>query len=139
MAQDQQGEGNRPGRGFGRGNFDPAQMQQRMLEDLRDQMEVKEDAEWKALEPLIQKVLDTRRQVESDRFRGMFGRRGRDRGGNGGGEQAGPRRGGMFGQPSPESEALNSFAMSFLARPQSLQSPRVHPPGFRCTTFRMCQ
>ena len=92
------------GRGF-RGNFDPAQMQQMMMERLREEMEVKDDAEWKALEQLVQKVMDTRRQVEGDRMRGMSGRRGRDRGGDTGGDQGG-RRGGFFGQSSPEAEAL---------------------------------
>ena len=96
------GPGGGGGRGF-RGNFDPAQMQQMMMERLCDEMEVKDDGEWKALEPLVQKVMDARRQVEGDRMRGMFGRRGR--GGDTGGDQGG-RRGGFFGQPSPEAEAL---------------------------------
>jgi hypothetical protein len=106
MAQQDDG-GNAPppggGGGFGRGNFDPAQFQQRMLERVRDQLEVKDDAEWKALEPLVQKVMDLRRQVEGDRMRGMF-RRGGPRA-DAGGDQGG-RRGGFFGQPSPEAETL---------------------------------
>jgi len=97
-----QGGGGRGGFG-GRGNFDPAQMQQMMMDRLHEDLEVKDDAEWKALEPIVQKVMDARRQVEGDRFRGMFGRRGR--GGDQGGDQGG-RRGGMFGQASPEAEAL---------------------------------
>jgi uncharacterized membrane protein len=102
------GGGGRGGR-FGGGNFDPAQMQQMIMENLRESLEVKDDAEWKALEPLVQKVMDTRRQVEGDRMRGMFGRRGRGGGGGGGGDTGGDqggRRGGFFGQPSPEAEAL---------------------------------
>ena len=106
--QDNGGNGGNGGRGgggrFGGGNFDPAQMQQRMMDRFREDLEVKDDAEWKALEPLITKVMDTRRQVEGDRMRGMFGRR--NRGGDQGGDQGGGRRGGLFGQPSPESEAL---------------------------------
>ena len=110
LAQDNNNRGNdaSPGGGGGRfrGNFDPAQMQQMFMDRLREDMEVKEDAEWKALEPLVQKVMDARRQVDGDRMRGMFGRRGRDRGTDGGGDQGG-RRGGFFGQqPSPEAEAL---------------------------------
>jgi len=97
------GPGGGGGRGF-RGNFDPAQMQQMIMDRLREDMEVKEDAEWKALEPLVTKVMDARRQVDGERMRGMFGRRGR--GGDTGGDQSG-RRGGFFGgQPSPEAEAL---------------------------------
>jgi len=111
LAQDDAAPGGQGGRrggfgGGGRGNFDPAQMQQMYLERLREDLEVKEDDEWKALEPVIQKVLDTRRQVDGDRMRGMFGRRGRDRGADAGGGDQGPRRGGFMGQPSPEAEAL---------------------------------
>jgi len=98
------GGGGRGGR-FGGGNFDPAQMQQMIMENLRESLEVKDDTEWKALEPLVQKVMDSRRQVEGDRVRGMFGRRGRSGGGDTGGDQGG-RRGGYFGQPSAEAEAL---------------------------------
>jgi len=100
-----QGARGRGGPGGGRGNFDPAQMQQMFLERTREDLEVKADDEWKVMEPLVQKVMDARRQVEGDRMRGMFGRRGRDRGGDNGGDQ-GPRRGGFFGQPGPEAEAL---------------------------------
>ena len=94
------------GRG-GRGNFDPAQFQQRMMEGLRDRLEVKDDAEWKALEPLVQKVMDARRETMSGMGRGMFG----GRGGRGGNDNAnnsdrGGRGGGFFGTPSPEAEAL---------------------------------
>jgi hypothetical protein len=107
LAQDNNSQGNqgnnggRGGRG-GRGNFDPAQFQQRMMETTRENLEVKDDGEWKVLEPLVQKVMDARR--ESFSGRGMFG--GRRRGGDQGGDQGG-RRGGFGGQPSPEAEALN--------------------------------
>ncbi len=110
LAQDNASDANPPDAGRGRGgfggrNFDPAQMQQMFLERTREDPEIKADDEWKAMEPLIQKVMDARRQLEGDRMRGMFGRRGRDRGGDGGSDN-GPRRGGFFGQPSPEAEAL---------------------------------
>ena len=101
-----QGGGPGGGRGFGgrAGNFDPAQMQQMFMDRIHEDLEITDDAEWKAIEPLVQKVMDARRQVEGDRFRGMFGRR---RGADQGGDQ-GQRRGGMFGQsPSPEAEALS--------------------------------
>ena len=101
-----QGGGQNGGRAFGGrgGNFDPAQMQQMFMDRIHEDLEITDDAEWKAIEPLVQKVMDARRQVEGDRFRGMFGRR---RGGDQGGDQ-GQRRGGMFGQsPSPEAEALS--------------------------------
>src|SRR5262245_22250985 len=93
-----------------RGNFDPAEFQKRILENYRERLEIKDDAEWKAMQPLIQKVMDARRDMMSGMARGMFGRSGRpggdDNGGSGG--DRGSRRGGGFfnSTPSPEAEAL---------------------------------
>ncbi len=42
------------------GNFDPAQMQQRMLDRYRERLEITDDGEWKAVQPLIQNVMDAR-------------------------------------------------------------------------------
>jgi hypothetical protein len=104
-AQDNNNNNNNGGPGRqGRGNFDPAQFQQRMMDDLKDQLEVTDDTEWKALEPLIQKVMDLRRDSMAGMFRGM-GRRNRG-GDNNQGDQNQQRRGGMFGTPSPEAETL---------------------------------
>jgi hypothetical protein len=106
-AQDNQPPGGGPG---GRG-FDPAQMQQRMMENYKEQLEITDDTEWKAEQPLIQKVMDARRSSMTGMGRGMFGqRRGGDnqppgaQAGQGGDRQN--RRMGAFGQPSPEAEAL---------------------------------
>jgi len=91
----------------GRGNFDPEQMRQRMMERYREQLEVKSDDEWKLISERIGKVMDARRDVG---FGGGFGRgpgrRGGDNGGtNGGGNNDQARR--RFGpEPSPEAEAL---------------------------------
>jgi hypothetical protein len=41
-------------------HFDPAQMQQRMLERYKDLLQVTDKDEWSALKPLIQKVMDAR-------------------------------------------------------------------------------
>jgi hypothetical protein len=102
LAQPNGGPGG--GRG-GRGNFDPAQFQQRMMERYKEVLEVKDDAEWSALQPLVQKVMDARREGFAGMGRGMFGRsRGGDN--NQPADQGGQRRGGMFGAPSPEAEAL---------------------------------
>ena len=92
-----------PGGGFGGGNFDPAQFQQRMMDNIRDQLNFTNDTDWSAVQPLVQKVMDARRDVGGRRHAaGLFGR---NRGGQNGG-QPGGGRGGMFGQPSPEQEAL---------------------------------
>ncbi len=81
----------------GRGNFDMAEFQQRMLERTRERLEVTDDAEWKAIEPLIVKVNEAR-------FAALAG--GRGFGGFGGGRGGGPGGGGGFGQSNPAADAL---------------------------------
>ncbi len=101
--------------GQGRGNFDPAEMRQRMMDNFRERLEIKGDDEWKAIQPLITKVTDARRDIG---FGGGFGfGRGGRRGGGGGagggnadaqanGNNQGGRRGFPGGEPSPEAEEL---------------------------------
>jgi len=67
------------GGGRRRGNFDPAQMRQRMMERVMEQLGVSAD-EWKVIGPRYEKVMTLERQVNSRG--GMFGRFGR--GGRGG-------------------------------------------------------
>jgi hypothetical protein len=88
-------------RRFGGFGGDPAQFQQQIMERTRERLEVKDDAEWKALEPLVQKVMDIRRDMFSGMGRGM---RNRDAGGDNSG---GNRRGFFGGNPSPELDALD--------------------------------
>ncbi len=82
MAQDTQGgrrqrQGNAQVGGRQRqGNFDPAQFQQRMLERYKERLEITDDSEWQAIQPLIQKVMEARMAIGSG-ARGMFGRGGR--------------------------------------------------------------
>jgi hypothetical protein len=99
LAQDNNG-GNGGG---GRGNFDPAQMQQRIMDNIKDQLGFTNDTDWDAVQPLVQKVMDARREVGGNAMGRMFG--GRNRGGQGGNR----RGGGMFGTPSPEAEALQKL------------------------------
>ena len=92
--------------GGGRGGFggDPAEMQQRMMDRVKEQLEVKDDTEWKALEPLVQKVMDARRESMAYGVGGMMRGFGRGRGGDGGG---GDRPRNPFGMETPaEAEAL---------------------------------
>jgi Spy/CpxP family protein refolding chaperone len=105
MAQDnngeRQGRRNRDAGPGGPGNFDPAEMQARMMERTKETLEITDDTEWKAIEPLVVKVMEARRDTMGGIGRGF-------RGGRGGGDNndRGPR-GGMFGgTPSPEAEAL---------------------------------
>ena len=100
-----------------------AEFQQRRMDNLKEQMEIKDDTEWKAIQPLVQKVMDAQRGAMADRMRGAmrgFGGRGGGPGGPGGGgnnnagdnnnnDQGGGRRRGGFGgggEPSPEAAAL---------------------------------
>jgi hypothetical protein len=86
-------DGQEGGQGGGGRNFDPAEFRQRMMERTREQLEITDDAEWKALEPLVTKVSEARMAAFSGGR--MFGR-----GGRGGGP------GGFGGEPSPATEAL---------------------------------
>ena len=90
----------------GRGNFDPEQMRARMMENYREKLEVKEDAEWKLIEGRITKVTDARREMGGGRGFGGPGGPGGRRGGGEGGDQCADRRRSFFGEPSPEADAL---------------------------------
>jgi len=104
LAQNDNGGGGGRGGGGGFRNMDPAQMQQRMMERVREDLNFTNDTEWNAVQPLVQKVMDARRDVGFGGGPRMFGR---NRGNNNNtGDQANNRRGGFFGQPSPEAEAL---------------------------------
>ncbi|MCY2954368.1 MAG: hypothetical protein NTU53_20750 [Planctomycetota bacterium] len=71
------GRGNRGG-----GNFDPAQMRQRMMDRMKEQLGATDD-EWKVLMPKIEKVMQAQRDSRGGGFGGMGGR-----GGRGGNDQA---------------------------------------------------
>lgn len=88
------------GRRGGGGGFDPAQFQQRMMDNVRDRLAFTNDTDWAAVQPLVQKVFDARRDVG---FAGMGMMR---RAGRGGGDNAQGGRRDAFGQQGPEAEAL---------------------------------
>jgi hypothetical protein len=83
------------GPGGGRGNFDPAEMRARMMERYQEQLGFS-DAEFKAIQPLIEDVQTKQRDARGGRGGMMFGGRG-GRGGRGGNQDA-----------DPELEALQS-------------------------------
>ena len=99
--------GGGPGGGFGGGpggggfrNMDPAQMQQMMMDNYRQQLNFTNDTEWSAVQPLVQKVSDARMAVGmGGGMRGMFGRNRGGGGGFGGGNNP-------FNQPNPDRDAL---------------------------------
>lgn len=99
------GGGGGQGQRGNRGNFDPAQMQERMMARYKEMLEITADDEWKAIEPLVAKINEARRDIG---FGGM-GRMMRPPGGGGPGGQGGPGGGGrrgFGGEPAPEEEAL---------------------------------
>ncbi len=73
-----------PGGRGGRGNFDPAQFQQRMMDRYKEAFGVSNDAEWQVIQTRIEKVMEARRAVGMGGGRAMFGRRG-GQGNRGGG------------------------------------------------------
>src|SRR6185312_12473337 len=106
MAQDNGGgNGGGGGRRFrgGGGNFDPAQFQQRMMDNIKDRLGFTNDTDWSAVQPLVQKVMDARREQAAG---GGFGRLGGGRGGRGGAGGGQGGGGGAFGgQTDPDREA----------------------------------
>jgi len=100
-----QGGGGRRG-----GNVDPAQFQQRRLDNIKQALEITKDDEWNALRPLVQKVLDA--QAAVPRGMRLGGRGGGGAGGdnaNGGGGSAaggGRRRNGVGATQNPDAQAL---------------------------------
>jgi hypothetical protein len=91
---------------------DPAQFRQDFLDRAHEQLEVTNNEEWKAIEPLVSKLMDAQRDVMGMRMGGMMGGRGGRRGGgdgnntNGGTDQQRPRRPNFFGEPSAAVTAL---------------------------------
>jgi hypothetical protein len=86
----------------GRGNFDPAQMRQRMMDRYKERLEVTSDAEWKIIEERIGKVLDAQRDTRIAGFGGFGGgRRGGPGGGGPGGDNGNNNQGGGNRPPNP--------------------------------------
>lgn len=85
----------------GRGNFDPAQMQEQMLSRLREQLDVPDDAEWKLISERLLAVNEIRRAAGG----GAGGMRGAP-GGPGGPRDAGGRSGRGGPSANPEQDAL---------------------------------
>src|SRR5437762_6616283 len=94
----------------GRGNFDPAQMRQRMMENFKERFEVTSDAEWKIISERIEKVLDAQRETRIGGGFGRFGggpRRGGGDGGGGGDNAGRPgNRPNPFAAENPNADAL---------------------------------
>jgi hypothetical protein len=106
--QRQEGQATNANNGGGRGNFDPAQMQERMMTVMREQFGVTDDAEWTLISARITAIQELRRNGQQAGFGGLGGFRGGPGGGagQGGGGGGGGGRGGRGGTASPEQDAL---------------------------------
>jgi hypothetical protein len=95
------GFGGGGGGGGNRRNFDPAQFRQRMMDNIKDQLNVTDD-EWQVLQPKIEKVMTSQRDLRAGM--GMFRRQGGGGGAGGGG-------GGGFGatDDSPVAKATQDL------------------------------
>ncbi len=102
-----QGAPGGPGGRQGRGNWDPEQMRQRMMERIREQLAVKDEAEWGVIESRIKKINDARSGMGRG-FGGFGGPGGPGGSGGPGGRQGGRQGPGGFGQPNPDAEALQT-------------------------------
>ena len=108
-ANGQNGAPGNGGNGGGRGNFDPAQAQQQMMDRMREQFGVTDDAEWKLISDRLTAVTELRRAAVTGGFGGFGGRGGPGGPGGGQGGPGGPggQGGGRQGRTaSPEQDAL---------------------------------
>src|SRR4051794_28765497 len=103
----------------GRGNFDPEQMRQRMLDNYKERLEVKSDDEWKIISDRIDKVMTAQRETRiGGGFRG--GRRGG--GDNAGGDNNGRgNRPNPFSAENPDADALQK-ALEAKASPEEVKT-----------------
>ncbi len=101
------------GGGGGFRNMDPAQMQAQMMERMKENLEITNDDDWKAISPLVEKVMTAQRESMMGRFRG-FGRRG---GGGPGGMGGQELTGAMGDLPKAiDGKASNNELKQVLAR-----------------------
>lgn len=98
------GQGGGPGGGGGRGNFDPAQMQQMMMDNIKQQLGTS-DEEFAAIQPKLDAVMTAERAASSNAG-GRGGRGGGFGGGPGGGPGGGRGIGGQNTTPTAVQKAL---------------------------------
>ncbi len=92
----------------------------------KEQLEITDEAEWKVIQPLIQKVRDARDALSGGMGPGMFGRGPRP-----GGDNPGDAQRQRFGpQPSPAAEALQK-AIDSKASNTELKSALRNYADFR--------
>ncbi len=109
-ANGRQRRGNQNGNAAGgRGNFDPAAMQEQMMARMREQFDVADDAEWTLISARITAVTELRLATAVGGLGGGFGGRGAGGpGGPGGAGGAGGRVGRQGATGNPEMTALRT-------------------------------
>jgi hypothetical protein len=92
----------------GRGNFDPEQFRQRMMDNYKEQLEVKSDDEWKIISARIEKVMTAQRDARVGRSGFGGGGQRRNRGGDNAAADTNTQRNRspFGGEPNPDVEAL---------------------------------
>jgi hypothetical protein len=120
-AQDNNGGGF--GGGGPGGNWDPAKFEERMLERVRQNLAITNDEEWTAVQPLVQKVMQARRETGGMGMGMGMGPGGPPPGGGPGGPpndaQSGSDRPRRFGPPaSAEQQALQKALTDNASLPQ---------------------
>jgi len=121
-----QGNGNGVGRG-NRANFDPAQAQQRRMDQIKATLEITNEDEWKIIQDRLEKVMEAQRATRGGGMGMMMG--GRRNGANAGGTAGGTvaanaqdattqrRGGGPRGEANPAAAELEK-ALSEKATPE---------------------
>jgi hypothetical protein len=108
------------------GNFDPAQMRQRMLDRMKQRFEVQDDAEWKLISERINKVMEARRALGGP---GGFGGVGGPGGPGGPPPQGGDRNSAGFGPPGRDPQAGPGRPQGPPDRANDSRSGRGGPGG----------
>jgi hypothetical protein len=137
-----QGGGGRRGGGQGGfgGNFDPAQMRQRMAERMKEMLGA-DDQAWKVMEPRLMKVMELNRQANAGgrgMMFGMMGRGGRGGPGGPGGDQGGPQGARRGRGPQGEQTALEK-AMAQLRTTLENQSATPEEIKTQLTAVRQAR
>ncbi len=125
--------------GGGQGGFDPAQMRQRMMERMKEQLGA-DDQAWKVMEPRLTKVMELNRQANAGGRGMMFGFGGRGgRGGPGGpGGDQGPQADRRGRGPQGEQTALDK-AMAQLRTTLENQSATPEEIKTQLTAVRQAR
>jgi len=137
LAQNNNSNNNNNGRQGRRGPPTPEQIQefqQRRMDRYKEALEITDDTEWKAIQPLIQKVSDARMAMAAYAGFGRGGMFGRNRGGDNGGGQGGRPSFGGFGasnadvdalQKAIDSKATNSEMKAAIAKFQAARKAKM--------------